>query len=144
MEDRALSRQLQGRERDPPFRQDGPGLGQVGGLAVLVQVPQVGPQGGGAHGQDSRQGAGLVVRRRFPGLDGDGAAGTFANAGAQAVAGDLAHQPGLAFDHLQRALRAAFGAKAAAVTFRFVDSDDLAFHGGLLEPQDARSGRTAP
>jgi hypothetical protein len=55
----------------------GQGLGEVGGLAVLVEVLEVGAQRGGALGKNAVQGGPLVVGGGLPFLDGDGArAGT--------------------------------------------------------------------
>jgi hypothetical protein len=51
-----------------------------------------------------------------------------ADAGAKAVAEEVAHEPGLSPDDLQRSLRAVRDALAASGAFLFIDTDDLAFH----------------
>jgi len=98
---------------------------------MVEEVLQVGHQRIRSHGQDVLQGPSLVVGGRLPHLDLDGPLRALADAGPQAVAGDLRDEPRLAVDHLQGPLGATAGAETAAIALRFENPDDLAFHSSL-------------
>jgi hypothetical protein len=70
----------------------------------------------------------LIEGIRFPLFDGKGALRALADAGAQAVAENIAHQFGLAVDDFNGFFGAARHAQTAAGALFFIDFDDLAFH----------------
>ncbi len=72
----------------------------------------------------------LVVRRSLTFFDGNGSFGTMSQTCAQAVAEEVADQPGLAVNHLQGSLGTSGKAKTATVAFSLIYLDDLSSHVG--------------
>ena len=81
--------------------------------------------GVGALGGDACHHAPFVVRGGFPLDDGDGPFGAVTDAGAKAVAGQVADKAGFAVDDLQSAFGAVGNAHAAPVALLVIDGDDL-------------------
>ena len=112
------------------------GAGHAGRGGRFLPAELSGLRAGAAAGQ--RLGRGLlgltfphglpVVCGRFPLLKGDGSRGAGRQAVAQTVAVVLAHEPGLAVDHVDGALVTGLGAQTAAVAFVLVNVDDLSYH----------------
>jgi hypothetical protein len=76
---------------------------------------------------------GMYVKGFNVGLDnGQGVLGAFSEAGAEAVAVLLGHEPGLSVGNPDGALGAGGDAEAATVAFFFIDPDDFSFHFFLL------------
>jgi hypothetical protein len=71
----------------------------------------------------------LVIWEGIPLLDCDGAFRTMPEAGSQAVAEEVADQPGLAVNDLERPFRTARNAQSATVALALVNANDFAPHG---------------
>ena len=98
---------------------------------MLLQMLQMGLDGVGALPDDVLHHLALIVGFGLPFDDLNRAQRTLADAGAKAIAEEVADQPRLAVDQLECPFRAVGDAFAAAVAFRFIDLDNFSLHDGF-------------
>jgi len=85
-------------------------------LAVFVEMLEVGLQGIHPLGQDGLEDGPLVVGCSLSSFQADGASRAFADAGPEAIAGELRNQSSLAIDELERSFRATSNAESTTIT----------------------------
>jgi hypothetical protein len=82
----------------------------------------------------------LIVRNSLALDDADRPFRTGTDAGAKTVAEEVAHEPCLPFNELERSFGTVRDALAASRAFLFIDADDLPFHTASLPAGSTGSG----